>query len=296
VSGAGLTRAEALRRVADRLRRAGVESAEREAEWLLLHALRIDRSAYWADPRAPLGADEAIALEEITAQRERRVPLQLILGAVPFHGVTLLVAPKVFVPRPETEELVEAVLASGLPTQGALLDWGTGTGAIAVALLAALPGWTGVGADREGRALFVAAVNAFRNGVGDRYWSVYADLTAPDPPTLFSPIDRGPFDVVVSNPPYVRRGDIPGLMTEVRDHDPREALDGGDDGLDAFRHLARGLDRWLRAGGLLALEIGADQADNVLGVFSGLIQDARVLPDRAGRPRFVIGTMRGGGV
>ncbi|MGH7681502.1 MAG: peptide chain release factor N(5)-glutamine methyltransferase, partial [Candidatus Eiseniibacteriota bacterium] len=97
-------------------------------------------------------------------------------------------------------------------------------------------------------------------------------------------------------PPYIRRGDIPGLMAEVRDHDPREALDGGRDGLDALRHLARGLDRWLRPGGLLALEMGADQADDVLGAFSGHIQDARVLSDRAGRPRFVIGTMRGGGV
>ena len=100
--------------------------------------------------------------------------------------------------------------------------------------------------------------------------------------------------MVVSNPPYIRRGDIAGLMPEVRDHDPLEALDGGPDGLDAFRSLARGMHAWLRAGGLLALEIGADQADNVLGILSAPIEDARVLPDRAGRPRYVIGTMRGG--
>lgn len=299
-----MSRAEALRGLTDRLRRAGVESSEREAEWLLLHALRIDRAAYWAEPRAPLGADEEAALESLAAQRERRVPLQLILGDLPFHGVSLLVAPGVFVPRPETEELVEAVLAAlGNSRQGALLDWGTGTGAIAVALLAALPGWTGVGADRSPAALSIATQNAARNGVADRFRGVEADFMSADPPTLPSasnskmPAPAGaPFDVVVSNPPYVRRGDIPGLMAEVRDHDPREALDGGDDGLDAFRHLARGLDRWLRPGGLLALELGADQADNVLGVFSGHIQDARVLSDRAGRSRFVIGTMRGGGV
>jgi release factor glutamine methyltransferase len=84
-------------------------------------------------------------------------------------------------------------------------------------------------------------------------------------------------------------------MAEVRDHDPREALDGGPDGLDAFRHLARGLKRWLRPGGIVALEIGADQADEVLGAFAPHTQDARALPDRAGRPRFVIGTLRGRG-
>ena len=305
-----MSRAEALRQVTDRLRSAGVESAEREAEWLLLHALGIDRAAYWGEPKTPVGHEQAAALEAIVARRARRVPLQLILGDVPFHGVSLLVAPGVFVPRPETEELVEAILAQPLPSSGALLDWGTGTGAIAVALLAARPGWTGVGADRSRAALALATKNAARNGVQGRFRAVEADFTSASSPgsradsaataaTRAAPtpaIHGGLFDVVVSNPPYVRRGDIPGLMAEVRDHDPREALDGGPDGLDAFRHLARGLDRWLRPGGLLALELGADQADNVLGALDGLIEDTRVLPDRAGRPRFVIGTMRGGGV
>lgn len=302
-AGPGVSRAQALRQVTARLRTAGIESAEREAEWLLLRALGIDRAAYWAEPKTPVGRDQAAALEAIVAQRERRVPLQLILGDVPFHGVSLLVEPGVFVPRPETEELVEAILAQPLPPHGALLDWGTGTGAIAVALLAARPGWTGVGADRSRAALALAAKNAARNGVDGRFRTVEADFTSASP--LQSRADSGApapaihgahFDMVVSNPPYVRRGEIPGLMAEVRDHDPREALDGGPDGLDAFRHLARGLDRWLRPGGLLALELGADQADNVLGVLNGLIEDTRVLPDRAGRPRFVIGTMRGGGV
>lgn len=298
-----VSRAQALRQVTARLRTAGIEPAEREAEWLLLRALGIERSAYWAEPKTPVRHDQAAALEAIVAQRERRVPLQLILGDVPFHGVSLLVEPGVFVPRPETEELVEAILSRPLPPRGALLDWGTGTGAIAVALLAALPGWTGVGADRSRPALALAAKNAARNGVQGRFQAVEADFTSDsslgshaDSATPTPAIQGAHFDVVVSNPPYVRRGDIPGLMAEVRDHDPREALDGGPDGLDAFRHLARGLDRWLRPGGLLALELGAEQADNVLGALDGLIEDTRVLPDRAGQPRFVIGTMRGGGV
>ena len=250
----GISRAEALRRVVDRLRSAGVESAEREAEWLLLRALGIDRASYWAEPKAPVASDQAAALEAIVARRERRVPLQLILGDVPFHGASLLVVPGVFVPRPETEELVEAILAQPLPPRGALLDWGTGTGAIAVAFLAARPGWTGVGADRSPEALALAAKNAARNRVRGRFQAVEADFTSA---SSFSPdadsaapapaIQGALFDVVVSNPPYVRRGDIPGLMPEVRDHDPREALDRGPDGLDAFRHLARPY-RWLRPG------------------------------------------------
>jgi len=160
-----------------------------------------------------------------------------------------------------------------------------------VALAKALPGWTVTAADWSPIARCLAARNAERNGVEARVEVVAGDFDAPEPVTT----RRTLFDVVVSNPPYVRRGDIPGLMPEVRDHDPREALDGGLDGLDAFRSLARGMHAWLRTGGLLALEIGADQADNVLGILSVPILDARVLPDRAGHPRYVIGTMRGGG-
>jgi release factor glutamine methyltransferase len=117
------------------------------------------------------------------------------------------------------------------------------------------------------------------------------DFTAPGPAPWEA---QGPFDLVVSNPPYIRQDEIPRLMPEVRDHDPVAALDGGPDGLDALRHLATRLPRCLRPGGLLALEIGADQADTVLGILSPYIQDARVLPDRAGLPRIVIGTQRGG--
>jgi release factor glutamine methyltransferase len=284
------TRAQALADLAARLARAGVSSPEAEAEWLLLHALGIGRAAYWSEPRAPLRAEEEAALEAIAIRRERREPLQHILGEVPFHDAVLTVEPGVFLPRPETELLVEAVLAE-LPESGTLVDWGTGTGAIAIALLKALPGWTAVAADRSGPALDLALRNAVRNRVADRFRAVEADFARLEAP----PIPGAPFDLVVSNPPYVRRGELPGLMPEVRDHDPPEALDGGEDGLDAHRHLARGLGSWLAAGGLLALEIGAAQADDVLGLYGALIQDARVLPDRAGMPRIVIGTRRGEG-
>lgn len=298
------TRAQALAQLRERLTRAGVAAPEAEAEWLLLRALGIGRAAYWSEPRAPLRAEEEASLEALAVRRERREPLQHLLGEVPFHDAVLTVEPGVFLPRPETEHLVEAVLEAlgagdsgssrpsrdgGPAARGSLLDWGTGTGAIAVALLKALPGWTAVAADRSRTALNLALRNAARNGVAERFRAMEADFAAPVTPPLPGP----PFDLVVSNPPYVRRGEIPGLMPEVRDHDPWEALDGGEDGLDAHRHLARGLGSWLAAGGLLALEIGAVQADDVLGLYGPYIQDARVLPDRAGMPRIVIGTMRG---
>jgi len=297
------TRAQALADLGARLRRAGVPSPEADAEWLLLHALGIGRAAYRSEPRAPLREEEEATLEAFAVRREGREPLQHILGEVPFHDAILTVEPGVFIPRPETEVLVEAVLAAlgdsrsrsarggRSPKSGTLLDWGTGTGAIAIALLKSLPGWTAVAADRSVPALDLALRNAARNGVADRFRARTADFATPRTP----PIEGAPFDLVVSNPPYVPRGQLPGLMPEVRDHDPPEALDGGEDGLDAHRHLARGLRSWLAVGGLLALEIGAGQADDVLGLYGPLIQDARVLPDRAGMPRIVIGTMRGEG-
>jgi release factor glutamine methyltransferase len=289
-NGETLTRSSALARTRSRLEAAEIPVPESEAEWLLLHALGIRREALWASPQAQLHPEEEAALAGLVRRRVGREPLQLLLGEVPFHGVTLAVRPGVFIPRPETELLVEAVLDRVDRRTGTLLDWGTGTGAIAIALLAELPGWTGVAADRSPEALALTAENAARNGVERRLALVRADFGAAG---SRSP-SGGPFDLVVSNPPYIRSADLPSLMPEVRSHDPAEALDGGPDGLDAFRHLALGLPVWLKPRGLLALEIGADQADQVLGLCSELLGDARVLPDRAGLPRIVIGSRRGG--
>jgi release factor glutamine methyltransferase len=292
-----VTRREALRALATRLRRAGVDSPEADAEALLLRALRIPRASLWAAPSVPLTPAEAGTLEPLAAARVSRTPLQLLLGEVPFHGVVLSVEPGVFVPRPETEGLVEAVAealrAAGAlrvdrPAAGTLLDLGTGTGAIAVALLRALPGWRAVAVDRSARALALAGRNAERNGVKERLALVAADFLDPG----FSP-PGAPFDAVASNPPYVRTGDLPGLPPEVARHDPPEALDGGLDGLDSLRGVASGLPRWLHPGGLLALEIGADQADECLGWFRPLAPDVRVLPDLAGRPRVILGHRKG---
>jgi len=290
---AGIRRGEALIRARDRLRAAipsdALPEPDTEAEWLLLHALGIPRTALRSEPAARLSAQEAARLERDLSRRERREPIQLILGEVPFLGATLEVEPGVLIPRPETEAMTEAISQRLALPAGRFLDWGTGTGAIAIGLLGTKPGWTGVAADVSQQALDLAGRNAARNGVTERLSLLQADFH--DPGTW--PWSDPAFDLVIANPPYVRRVELNGLMPEVRYHDPSEALDGGVDGLDAFRALALGLPRWLRSGGLLALEIGADQADNVLGLFSAHIQDARVLPDWAGRPRIMIGTMRG---
>jgi release factor glutamine methyltransferase len=296
-----VTRREALRALAERLSRAGVDSPEQDAEALLLHALGLPREALWREPAAPLARGEEEALGRLADARERRTPLQLLLGEIPFHGVTLFVTPGVFIPRPETEGLVEAVLAelaagpgrgrgAPSPAAGTLLDLGTGTGAIAVALLHALPAWRGVAVDRSRPALDLAARNAARNGVAPRLTLLEADFLEEG----YTP-PGAPFDAVVSNPPYIRSADIPGLPPEVSRHDPREALDGGADGLDPLRRMGSGLPRWVRRGGLVALEIGADQADRIMGWMRPLAPAVRMLPDLAGRPRVLMGRIEGRG-
>jgi release factor glutamine methyltransferase len=292
-------RREALRALAERLSRAGVDSPEQDAEALLLRALRLSREALWREPAAPLSPEEAETLRRLAEARERRMPLQLLLGEIPFHGVVLSVAPGVFIPRPETEGLVEAVLAelragrgdgpgAAPPGGGTLVDLGTGTGAIAVALLHALPAWRGVAVDRSRPALDLAARNAARNGVASRLTLIEADFLEEG----YTP-PGAPFDALVSNPPYIPSAQIPGLPPEVSKHDPREALDGGADGLDSLRRMGSGLPRWVRRGGLVALEIGADQADRIMGWMRPLAPGVRVLPDLAGRPRVLLGRIEG---
>ena len=301
------TRTAVFAALRDRLERAGIESAASEAETLLLHALGISRSELWCEPSAALTAAETATLESLALRREKREPLQQLIGTVGFHDVTLEMAPGVFIPRPETEILVASVLEALGPAAaaagGRLIDLGSGSGAVSVALLAALPRWTGVAIDRSPAALALTERNAARNGLGARFQALAGDfLTAGSPgsaaaatpdPTWGTP----PYDLVVSNPPYIPSGALAGLMPEVRDHDPRAALDGGPDGLDAYRAIARLLPILLRPEGLLALEIGDDQADAILGIMSsrglGLVAP-QVRRDLAGRPRVVLGTWRGG--
>ena len=266
-----------------------------DAECLLLHALAVPRTGLWSDRNAPVSGEAAERFARLLEARSRRVPLQHLLGEMPFHAAELDVEPGVFIPRPETERLVEVVLEDlgaelgECSAAGTIVDLGTGTGAIPIALLLALPkGWTAAAIDRSEAAITLASRNARRNGVERRLHLEIADFR--DPPPSGSAC---PADVVVSNPPYVPTGSIPGLMPEVRDHDPAEALDGGPDGLDAFRAVAGGIEGWLKPGGLLALEIGADQADQCMELFRPHLTGARIVSDLAGMPRVLTGRRRG---
>lgn len=282
----GATRTETLASLTRRLERAGIESPEHDAEALLLRALHIARADLWVDPQAPLTPEEADELSELAERRTARVPLQLLLGTTPFGSATLDLEAGVFLPRPETECLVEEVLRS-IPTEGGrLLELGAGTGAIAIAILHELPEWSGDAVDRSPQAVRLARRNAARNGLSARLRIQEGDFRRPETLRL----QDEEYDLLVSNPPYIRSGDIEGLMPEVKDHDPREALDGGPDGLDALRDLARGIPHWLRPGGLVAVEIGADQADDSEVLMRPFLEDVRVLPDLAGRPRILMGT------
>jgi release factor glutamine methyltransferase len=282
------TRAEALATLTRRLERAGIESPEHDAEALLLRALHVSRADLWVEPRAPLLPEEADDLAALAERRTARVPLQLLLGTTPFGSATLDLEPGVFLPRPETEGLVEAALRAVPEAPGRLLELGTGTGAVAIAILHELAEWAGDAVDRSPQAVRLARRNAARNGLTARLRVQEGDFRRPE--TLHLPARD--YDLVVSNPPYIRSGDIERLMPEVKNHDPREALDGGPDGLDALRDLARGIPLWLRPGGLLAVEIGADQADDSMVLMRPWLEDARVLPDLAGRPRILMGTRR----
>ena len=292
---AGPARGVLLAEARETLERSGVPAPAHDAECLLLHALAVPRARLWSDRDAPVSGEEAARFARLLEARSRRVPLQHLLGEMPFHAAELDVEPGVFIPRPETERLVEVVLEDlgaelgECSAAGTIVDLGTGTGAIPIALLLALPkGWTAAAIDRSEAAITLASRNARRNGVERRLHLEIADFR--DPPPSGSAC---PADVVVSNPPYVPTGSIPGLMPEVRDHDPAEALDGGPDGLDAFRAVAGGIEGWLKPGGLLALEIGADQADQCMELFRPHLTGARIVSDLAGMPRVLTGRRRG---
>ena len=292
---ATLTRGTLLAQARETLAAAGVESPEGDAERLLLHALGISRTRLWSDRAQAVGDEDLARFARLLEARARRVPLQHLLGEVEFHAAGIEVEPGVFIPRPETERLVEVVLeeiaseSGGAPEEGRLIDLGTGTGAIPIALLLSLPeGWTAGALDRSDRAIALASRNARRNGVNRRLTLHRGDFRDPPAKEL-----QAPADVLVSNPPYIPTDVIPGLMPEVRDHDPRAALDGGPDGLDALRALADSLPSWLKSGGLLAVEIGDEQADSCMELFGPHLVEARIVRDMAGLPRILTGTRRG---
>jgi len=270
-------------RSADYLTGKGVESSRLDAEHLLASVLGLGRLEMYLQHERPLTADELERFRPLLKRRGQREPLQYILGRQGFRELELEVGPGVLIPRPETEQLVELVLAwAGARRDLVALDVGTGSGAIALSLLTEGPFTRVVATDASAAALAYATRNRAAAGLDSRL-----DLREG---TLFGTLDpRETFDVVVSNPPYVAETDRGGLQAEVVDWEPGEALFGGEDGLAVLRELVPGALAVLKPGGLLALEIGEGQAEGVVELLdgTGAYGDTTVHRDLAGKKRMV---------
>jgi release factor glutamine methyltransferase len=258
-----LTVAGMRRALTNKFRAADIESPELDARVLVGHALSLDHSALAAAGARLLDTAEREAISEFARRRLAREPVARIVGCKEFWSMKLSVDSSTLVPRPETETVVEAALAA-IETDGPrtralrIADLGTGSGALLLALLAELSSAFGVGTDTHLGALLVARHNA------QRFKFTRAAFLACDMATAL----RGPFDLIVSNPPYIASGDIATLAPEVRDFDPRAALDGGPDGLNYYRLIAASAPALLKPNGALVVELGVGQAPAVTALIS----------------------------
>lgn len=279
---AGVSVAEATNLLAQAFRLAGIEEPEVDARALLGHALQLERAQLISHLERILDAHETTTISAFAARRLKREPVSRIVGHREFWNVMLQLSPDVLDPRPDTETIVEAALdhivRGGLRMERLrILDIGTGSGALLLALLSELPNAAGTGTDISAAALEVARANAERNRLAGRCTFIACDIAAGL---------QGPFDLIVSNPPYVARGEIASLAPEVRDYDPALALDGGTDGLDGYRAIAADARRLLGPGGRLIVELGVGQEAAVRALFTKAgLTVAAVRNDLAGIPR-----------
>jgi release factor glutamine methyltransferase len=283
----GQTVETARRALTARFNSAGVESAEIDARMLIGHVLGLDLTGLITSAQRQLTTDEAARLEDFARRRLAGEPVARVIGAKEFWALPLQLSPATLVPRPDTETVVELALellradgATGRPLR--IADLGTGSGAILLALLSELPTATGVGTDISEQALQTAAANAARVGLAPRATFIACDYASGL---------SGLFDLIVSNPPYIRAADIAGLAVEVREYDPHAALDGGADGLDAYRALIPQAAGLLAPGALLIVEAGEGQSGPINGLMTlaGLAPTGAPKADLAGIPRAVSG-------
>ena len=282
-----LTLVSAWTRAKEQLKAAGIEGPVIDARLLVEAAADATRTDIVAEPKRPLTDAQVGVLDGFVARRIAREPISHILGRKGFWKIMLQVTPHVLTPRPDTETVVELVLRD-IPENAAItiLDLGVGSGAILLAILAERPAAKGLGVDVSEEALAVARDNAAQLGLAPRTALLRGDWT--------SGLGDASFDLVVANPPYIRTAEIETLEPEVRDHEPRLALDGGADGLDAYRVLAPQILRVVKPGGRFAVEIGHDQSAAVQALFraAGGIE-VTTAKDLANRDRVVSGR-RGG--
>lgn len=282
-----MTVLEVIHRSAEYLERKGVESPRLQAELLLAHVLHRPRLHLYLEFERPVAEPELGRMRELVRRRGAREPLQYLVGSANFCGLELAVSPAVLIPRPETEGLAERAwtyLQAQAATRSDLtaLDFGTGTGCLAIALAVHCPAVRLWAVELAESALELARANAARHGVAGRIEFLAGDGFAVLPPAMR-------FDVVVANPPYIPSGDLDHLQPEVRDHEPRLALDGGPDGLRVIRRLATEARAWLRPQGRLFLEVGDGQAEAARALFAEAgWSEVTVDNDWTNRPRMLI--------
>lgn len=300
---------ERVKVVKEALGEAGIEDAYREAELIVSHALGMDRATLYRE-NSPVPDDIVSKIDEIVRRRVRREPLQYILGSVYFCGLKIKVGHGVLIPRPETELLAEEAIrifkerdtnplfppfAKGVqggiteseqsPSLLRFLDLCTGSGCLALAFASAFPDAMVYGTDSEETAISYAEENAKTNAIKNVQF-LKGSLFEPIEKRIASTEDRPFFDVIVSNPPYIRRDDLKKLQPEIRDWEPLPALDGGEDGLDFYRAIIPGARKYLAANGFLIFELGIDQADAVKQMAKDAgFQDISVRKDYAGIER-----------
>jgi release factor glutamine methyltransferase len=281
-----MTVLEAIQKSAEFLAKKGVESPRLQTELLLAHLLKLPRMKLYLNFERVLTPAETDALREFIKRRGQREPLQHITGSTSFCGFEITVNRCALVPRPETELLAESgwQFLSTLNLQPpTALDFGTGTGCIAIALAAKCPSAKIIATDISADALALAGENAARNNVAGRiefvqsdgFAALYPEGRVPRAPNIkdenggsrSSPLRKMEFDLIISNPPYIPSAEIATLQPEVRDFDPRGALDGGADGLDFYRKLAAEAKPFLKPDGKIMLEFGDGQAESIRKIF-----------------------------
>lgn len=266
---------------------ASIEEPRRESRLILAHVLKADAAALALEGDRPVADDQAASFRELVARRSRGEPFAYLAGRREFWSLDFDVTPAVLIPRPETELIVETALhgfeGAGRNMPWSVLDFGTGSGAILIALLSELRFAEGLGVDVSVEALAVARANAARLGIGDRARFSISSWWSHVPPQQF--------DLVVANPPYIPSREIAALSPDVRLYEPHLALDGGPDGLAAYRAICSVLSTRLAPQGRVVVEVGQGQADDVAALFrhAGL-ETIEIVPDLAGMPRVVAGT------
>ncbi len=282
---AGLSFAQLIKDVDDRLQAVGIEEAELDSRQLLSAVFGDDVWQKIAEPKAHPAPGQLPKLAVLVQRRLGREPLSHILGSKGFWSLDLEVSADVLTPRADTEALIESALHLTHDQQtGTVLDLGTGSGAVLLAFLSERPGWTGTGIDISNHALAMATRNAAASDLENRTKfssSDWADL--PD----------ANYDLILSNPPYIAQNELTELEPEVRLFEPTIALNGGPDGLDAYRFLSKNVSRWLRQDGHFAFEIGHRQASAVTHLLAAQGQFTKLTgsKDLAGRDRVVCGQM-----